>query len=109
MTNASMGRILAIVHIIIGFLLFCFGIADRVLEYSFTGYVGFGIWIGIWVSRVCDRSTVPFYLHFKPDYLNQRQDAFDLLCKVMNSVDGFLPSETSNSRFILEIVNDRHN
>lgn len=65
--SARMGRILAIVHIIIGFLLFCFGIADHVVEYSFTGYVGFGIWIGIWVSCVYDASTVLLYLHFNPD------------------------------------------
>ena len=48
---ANMARVLAIVHIIVGFLLFCFGIADRVVELFWTGYGYFGIWIGIWVSR----------------------------------------------------------
>ena len=47
---ANMARILAIVHIIVGFLLFCFGIADLVVDYFYTGFVGFGIWIGVWVS-----------------------------------------------------------
>ena len=48
-----MTRILAIVHIIVGFLLICFGIADRAVEYFWTGYVSYGIWIGVWVSTVC--------------------------------------------------------
>ena len=30
---ANMVRLLAIVHIIVGFLLICFGIADRLVEY----------------------------------------------------------------------------
>ena len=49
---ANMVRLLAIVHIIVGFLLICFGIADRVVEYrdSWTGYWYYGIWMGIWVS-----------------------------------------------------------
>jgi len=50
---AKMARILAIVHIIVGVLLICFGIADRAVEYFWTGYVGFGIWIGLWVSYDC--------------------------------------------------------
>ena len=47
---ANMARNLAIVHIIVGFLLICFGIADRAVEYFWTGYGGYGIWMGIWVS-----------------------------------------------------------
>ena len=47
---ANMARNLAIVHIIVGFLLICFGIADRVVECFWTGYGGYGIWMGIWVS-----------------------------------------------------------
>ena len=47
---ASMARILAIVHIIVGALLICFGIADLLVPGFWTGYVGFGIWIGVWVS-----------------------------------------------------------
>ena len=46
----TMARSLAIVHIIIGLLLVCFGIADRVVDYGWTGRYGFGIWIGLWVS-----------------------------------------------------------
>ena len=50
---ANMARILAIVHIIVGFLLICFGIADRAVEYFWTGYGCYGIWIGVWVSTAC--------------------------------------------------------
>ncbi|XP_078382680.1 uncharacterized protein LOC144665322 isoform X2 [Oculina patagonica] len=46
----NMARILAIVHIVVGFLLICFGIAERAVEYFWTGYGGFGIWIGIWAG-----------------------------------------------------------
>ena len=59
---ANMARILAIVHIIVGFLLICFGIADRAVEYFWTGYASYGIWIGVWVSNAC------FYFH--ADYAN---------------------------------------
>ena len=55
---ANMARILAIVHIIVGFLLVCFGIADLVVEYFFTGYGCYGIWIGFWVSFACA------YIHY---------------------------------------------
>ena len=48
---ANMARVLAIVHIIVGFLLFCFGIADAVVGYFWTGHGYFGIWTGVWVSR----------------------------------------------------------
>ena len=50
---ANMARTLAIVHIIVGFLLICFGIADRAVEYFWTGYGGYGIWMGIWVNCAC--------------------------------------------------------
>ena len=50
---ATMARILSIMHIIVGSLLICFGIADRAVEYFYTGDIGFGIWIGIWVSCDC--------------------------------------------------------
>ncbi|KAL9961758.1 hypothetical protein ACROYT_G030772 [Oculina patagonica] len=46
---ANMARVLSIVHIIVGFLLVCFGIADAAVGYFWTGYVGFGIWIGVWM------------------------------------------------------------
>ncbi|KAJ7376824.1 hypothetical protein OS493_032290 [Desmophyllum pertusum] len=47
---AYMARILSIAHIIVGFLLFCFGIADLAVPYFWTGYVSFGIWIGAWAG-----------------------------------------------------------
>ena len=50
---ATMARILSMMHIIVGSLLICFGIADRVVGYFYTGYIGFGIWIGVWVSCAC--------------------------------------------------------
>ena len=50
---ARMARLLALIHIAVGVLLICFGIADRVVEfyYNWTGYGYFGIWIGVWVSN----------------------------------------------------------
>ena len=49
---ANMARLLAILHIIVGILLICFGIADRVVEHwkELGGLVYFAIWIGAWVS-----------------------------------------------------------
>ena len=76
-----MGRILSIVHIIIGFLLFCFGIVDLVVAYFYTGYIGYGIWIGIWVSSVCDLSTrfiQAVYLHFKLDSIRKERLIFSV-------------------------------
>ena len=49
---AKMARLLAINQILIGFLLFSFGIADRLVPGSFTGYAYSGVWIGIWVSKI---------------------------------------------------------
>ena len=49
---AKMARLLAINQILIGFLLFSFGIADRLVPGSFTGYVYSGVWIGIWVTKI---------------------------------------------------------
>ena len=49
---AKMTRLLAFTHILIGVLLFSFGIADRAVPGGFTGYGYFGIWIGIWVSSI---------------------------------------------------------
>lgn len=43
----NIARTLALVHVIVGFLLFCFGIADLVVYYFWTGYGCFGIWIGV--------------------------------------------------------------
>ena len=50
---AKMARILAILHIIVGFLLILCGIADRVVGYFYTGYGYYGIWTGFLMSRVC--------------------------------------------------------
>ena len=47
---ARMARLLALAHILVGFLLICFGIADRVGQHSVVNFIGFGIWIGVWVS-----------------------------------------------------------
>lgn len=49
-TVAKMARILAKLHIIVGSLLICFGIADLAVQYFYTGYYSFGIWTGVWVS-----------------------------------------------------------
>lgn len=50
---AKMARVFAIIHIIVGFQLICVGIVDGVVEYFWIGYVGFGVWTGVWVSFVC--------------------------------------------------------
>ena len=55
---AKMARVLAIVHIIVGFLLFCFGIADGVVGYFWTGYGWFGVWSGVWVRYVCGMPNI---------------------------------------------------
>ena len=49
---AKMTRLLALAHIVVGILLICFGIADRLVDYyySWTGELYFGIWIGLWVG-----------------------------------------------------------
>ena len=46
----TVGRFLAIAHLFLGFILVCFGIADYATTYFFTGYICFGIWIGIWMG-----------------------------------------------------------
>ncbi|KAL9961003.1 hypothetical protein ACROYT_G029878 [Oculina patagonica] len=46
---ANMARVLAIVHIVVGSILICFGIADRALQYYWTGYGCYGIWMGVWM------------------------------------------------------------
>lgn len=58
---AKMARILAIIHIILGFFLVYFGIAERDVDYFWTGHGYFGIWIGVWVSFV---SNVDFMRKF---------------------------------------------
>ena len=64
----KMARFLAIVHIIVGFLLINFGIADAVTSFKFhsygfwAGYIFFGIWIGVWVS--CLYGLIPEYSTF---------------------------------------------
>lgn len=51
-------RNLAIVHLIVGFLLFCFGIAEQVVVDFWTSVAYFGIWAGILVSRIGRLSSV---------------------------------------------------
>ena len=65
---ANMARVLAIVHIIVGFLLICFGIADRVVEYFWTGDICFGIWTSSWVSYVCSLSNIYFFFMHKFEF-----------------------------------------
>ena len=59
----KMARFLAIAHIIVGFLLIIFGIADGVTSFLYsnfwTGHIFFGIWIGVWVSCLC--GLIPEY------------------------------------------------
>ena len=78
---AKMARFLAIIQIVTGVLLIGFGIADRLVTtgtryyyyyyyryyYDWTGYVYFGIWIGIWV-RKCSN----FMMKIKILYLESR-------------------------------------
>ena len=70
-TAAQLARILAILHIIVGCLLFCFGIADFVVGYFWTGYGCFGIWTGVWVSPVClPVVDIIFFENFKKNYVD---------------------------------------
>lgn len=76
---ANMARILAIVHIIVGFLLICFGIADRAVEYFWTGYGCYGIWTGVWVSNAC------FYFHAAyANFNSKRVSMFQLTKRGIN-------------------------
>lgn len=52
-------RALAVCHVIVGFLLVCFGVADYVAG-TWTGIIGMGIWTGIWVSRISNSSNADF-------------------------------------------------
>jgi len=45
-------RNLATTHLIVGFLLFCFGIAEQIVVDTWTNVAYFGIWAGILVSRI---------------------------------------------------------
>lgn len=58
-STAALARLLAFAHIMVGFLLFCFGVTDRIMDYFWPGSVGFGIWIGTWVSitEVCPSAS----------------------------------------------------
>ena len=50
-------RVLVVNHVIVGFLLVCFGIREYVLETPTVCFMYMGIWTGIWVSRIgCSRS-----------------------------------------------------
>ena len=56
--DVNIARNLAITYLIVGFLLFCFGIADRAIGHFWTGYVCFGVWAGAWVSSDCCVSNI---------------------------------------------------
>ncbi|KAL9960977.1 hypothetical protein ACROYT_G029849 [Oculina patagonica] len=45
----KIARLVALAHIIVGVLLFIFGIVDRVEGYFWTGEGCFGIWCGVWM------------------------------------------------------------
>ena len=57
-TKVTKLRNLAITQLIVGFLLFCFGIAEQVVVDNFTNVAYFGIWNGILVSRIETQSSV---------------------------------------------------
>jgi len=52
-------RTLAIVHVVVGAFLVCFGVADYVAG-TWTGIIGMGIWTGIWVSGIENLSNNDF-------------------------------------------------
>lgn len=63
-TTLKMARLLALGHIVVGVLLFIFGIVDRVHGYFWSGEGCFGIWCGIWVRRIkliCTLKQQHFY------------------------------------------------
>ena len=74
----KIARIVALVHIVAGFLLLIFGIVDRVEGYFWTGEGCFGIWCGIWVIllsrsnnffRLCWKSFCMSSLSDRPAFL----------------------------------------
>lgn len=54
-------RNLAIAHLTVGLLLFCFGMAEQFVAVSFPKVGYFGIWNGILVSRISRLSNVTCY------------------------------------------------
>ena len=48
--RASSLRGLAIAQVVFGALMFVFGVASIAAVDRWISYVGFGIWVGIWVS-----------------------------------------------------------
>ena len=57
--TVKVARHLAIAHIIVGFAMLGFGIADRVVVGDIgVSFYDFGIWIGVWVSNVYCRSAI---------------------------------------------------
>lgn len=54
-------RNLAIAQLTVGFLLFCFGMAEQFMADSFPRVGYFGIWNGILVSRITSLSIVTCY------------------------------------------------
>ena len=57
--RASALRVLGFTHIVIGSLMMVFGIVCIAIVRHWTSFVGFGIWVGIWVSTyACMTSLV---------------------------------------------------
>ena len=59
--NVTKLRNLAIAHLIVGLLLFCFGIAEHFVGDHWLKVFYFGIWNGILVSRIRRLSSVTGY------------------------------------------------
>ena len=49
-SGLKFARVIAVAHIIVGVFLFVLGLTDRLHGDSWTGKLGFGIWIGLWVG-----------------------------------------------------------
>ena len=58
--KVTQARNFAIAQLIVGFLLFCFGIGEQAMAKVFSQRIHFGIWAGIWVSRIGVLSNVIF-------------------------------------------------
>ena len=50
--RASVLRGLAVTQLVFGAVMFLFGIASAISVHHWSSHVGFGIWVGIWVSFV---------------------------------------------------------
>ena len=50
--RASVLRGLALTQMVFGGLMFLLGVASAIFVRHWSSYVGFGIWVGVWVSFV---------------------------------------------------------